>query len=402
MGWTTTGLTGVLDYKWAGNGASGGTWRLRATGPVDFVDSNSRPEVPPSIWKEDNYVKVVTLNALNFFTTIDGSGLTSGPNGGGPRGADSLEEFKRQIEKFLVALSLMNADVYSIQEIENEFLTDQNGDRLVAVEYVINELSKKTGERFDYVKPPEGYVGTDAITNALIYNRNRVKVIGVVDVFEDGLADPKNRAALTASFEPVDSCEDIFGEKYGKGKGRRQRLSERSGKGKGSGDKKEKCFTISSNHFKSKGSPCDEDLAGSPVDGTGSCNNVRVDFARALAEHIEMDNPTQVRCKVVAISGDLNSYASEAPIAMLESFGYRNSFSKSEYTYVFDGQIGNLDYFMADDLKYVEASEIWHINEDEAGALDYNLDFGKDPAYFDGTSPARYSDHSPIITWLDI
>ena len=31
----------------------------------------------------------------------------------------------------------------------------------------------------------------------------------------------------------------------------------------------------------------------------------------------------------------------------------------------------------------------WHINADEADAIDYNLEFGRDPALFDGTTEQR-------------
>ena len=33
---------------------------------------------------------------------------------------------------------------------------------------------------------------------------------------------------------------------------------------------------------------------------------------------------------------------------------------------------------------------------------DYNLDYGRNPAYFDGQSPARCSDHSPVLLGLDL
>jgi hypothetical protein len=33
---------------------------------------------------------------------------------------------------------------------------------------------------------------------------------------------------------------------------------------------------------------------------------------------------------------------------------------------------------------------------------DYNLDYSREPAYFDGQSPARCSDHSPVLLGLDL
>jgi len=74
------------------------------------------------------------------------------------------------------------------------------------------------------------------------------------------------------------------------------------------------------------------------------------------------------------------------------------------YSYVFDGQLGTLDYVLANSafLTKVTGVSVWHINADEADALDYNLDFGKDPTYFDGTVPFRASDHDPIFVGIDL
>src|SRR5262249_51084900 len=44
----------------------------------------------------------------------------------------------------------------------------------------------------------------------------------------------------------------------------------------------------------------------------------------------------------------------------------------------------------------------WHINSDEADALDYNTDFGRDPAIFDGNAPVRVSDHDPLLIGLNL
>ncbi len=53
-------------------------------------------------------------------------------------------------------------------------------------------------------------------------------------------------------------------------------------------------------------------------------------------------------------------------------------------------------------LQQVTGTTEWQINADEADALDYNLDFGRDPNIFDGTVPYRTSDHDPIIVGLDL
>ena len=104
--------------------------------------------------------------------------------------------------------------------------------------------------------------------------------------------------------------------------------------------------------------------------------------------------------------GDLNSYAQEDPITYLKSQGYTNVINNPEsaYSYLFDGQFGTLDYGLANTtlISQVTGATDWHINADEPDALDYNLDFGRDPALFDGQTPFRTSDHDPLIVGLDL
>jgi len=44
----------------------------------------------------------------------------------------------------------------------------------------------------------------------------------------------------------------------------------------------------------------------------------------------------------------------------------------------------------------------WHINADEPRLLDYNLENGRDPNLFDGTTPYRASDHDPVVIGIDL
>ena len=124
-------------------------------------------------------------------------------------------------------------------------------------------------------------------------------------------------------------------------------------------------------------------------------NAVRLNAANKLTEWLSLDTT----CTAIGILGDLNSYASEAPITAMEAAGYVNLEGSDAYSYVFDATIGTLDYFLANsDLSSrVTGTAVWHVNADEADALDYNLDFGKLSTYFDGSVPFRYSDHDPIL-----
>jgi hypothetical protein len=66
--------------------------------------------------------------------------------------------------------------------------------------------------------------------------------------------------------------------------------------------------------------------------------------------------------------------------------------------------MGTLDYvFVNQQLSTkVLGAKVWHVNEDEPDVLDYNLDYRRNPNYFDGQSPARSSDHSPVLMGLDL
>ena len=176
-------------------------------------------------------------------------------------------------------------------------------------------------------------------------------------------------------------------------------------------------FTIAVNHLKSKGSSCDE--LGDPDlrDGQANCNGTRTAAAEALARYLATD-PTAGGDPDILIIGDLNAYAREDPIRALEVAGYtdliRRFAGADAYSYVFDGQLGYLDYALASPslLRQVTGAAGWYINADEPPLLDYNddvLDPGE--AVYQRESAAlpiyeagafRSSDHDPVIVGLQL
>jgi hypothetical protein len=111
----------------------------------------------------------------------------------------------------------------------------------------------------------------------------------------------------------------------------------------------------------------------------------------------------------VVILGDLNAYAQEAPIDVLKAAGFTNQ--GTGYSYVFDGQTGSLDHILTNAPLSAQVTGVaeWHINADEADALDYQLNFNadlttneRDPAIFDASILARVSDHDPIVIGLTL
>ncbi|MEI4233767.1 ExeM/NucH family extracellular endonuclease [Roseovarius sp. D22-M7] len=383
MGDTVDNLTGVLNYQWAGNGASGATWRVRSTedGENTFDDTNPRPTEPADV---GGTLKVAAFNVLNYFTTLDTGGTTA--NGSGPRGADSPVEFERQTDKLVTALLEIDADIVGLVELENDFLSGTSGN---AIQSLVGSLNDVAGAgTYDWVDPGRQFVDvSDAISQGAIYKTGSVSVKAGTNVaiLDDANLPPSlagetifdgpstNRAPLAVTFE-----ETATGE----------------------------AFTIAVNHFKSKGSIFDEPGNTAAGDGAGNNNQIRLEAAQALNDWLATD-PTGSGDGDFMVLGDLNAYAEEDPITFLEAAGYTDlveAFEPNGSSFVFDGQTGTLDYAMANAslLGQVTGATAWNINADEADALDYNLDFGRDPGYFDGDTPFRSSDHDPIIVGLDL
>ena len=388
MGDTIDNLSGVLSYQWAGNSASGATWRVRSTqdGENTFNKVNNRPATPDSVGGD---LKVANINVLNYFTTLDEGGNTTA-NGSNPRGADNATEFDRQTEKLVNTLATMDADVVGLVELENDFQAGSTGN---AIENLVDELNALVGAgTYDWVDPGTQFVGDDAIAVGFIYKPGTVSLSGNAAILDTAaFLDPnssgsnRNRAALAQTFTEIASGES---------------------------------FTATVNHFKSKGdSGLDSDDDGIPddptnpdsdrLDGQGYWSDTRADAANALAAWLDTD-PTGSGDSDFIILGDLNAYAKEDALTNLEAAGYTDlaaEFLGSDaYSFVFDGQTGTLDYALANSSlrSQVTGTTEWHINVDEPDAIDYNTDFGRDTAIFDGTEPYRASDHDPVIVGLNL
>ncbi|HUG74185.1 MAG TPA: endonuclease/exonuclease/phosphatase family protein, partial [Acidimicrobiia bacterium] len=175
-----------------------------------------------------------------------------------------------------------------------------------------------------------------------------------------------------------------------------------------------KVFTVVNNHFKSKGSSCAS--VGDPFDvHQANCNLTRMAQAEALMAFVA-DLQASTGDPDVLIVGDLNSYAKEDPIDRIKlgpdgmQGGGDNFFdlinkpgSNTAYGYVFDGQLGTLDYALASAslLSQVRGVTMFHINADEPDILDYDTSFKKpaQAALFEPL-PYRVSDHDPVIVGL--
>ena len=361
---TVDGVTGVLRYSRGSGGSGDETWRLMPTVDPVFTAANPRPGAPAV----GGSVRVASFNVLNFFTTIDGGQSNCGPQADQScRGADSGTEYARQLEKTVTALTMLDADIIGLIELEN------NASESLSA--LADAMNTRLGSA-DYAWVDTGTIHDDVIKTGFLYRNTRVSTVGSFALLDRGVDsrfnDARNRPALAQSFV-LDANGAVL--------------------------------TVAVNHLKSKGSSCDADGDPNLGDGQGNCNITRTNAAAALADWLATD-PTGSGDSDVLIIGDLNAYLEEDPLATLANAGFTNLLGAQAgaYSFVFDAQAGALDHAIvsASLAPQVVATMEWHINADEPRLLDYNLENGRDPGLFDGTTPYRASDHDPIVIGLSL
>ncbi|MHB0775359.1 ExeM/NucH family extracellular endonuclease [Halomonas sp. WWR20] len=365
-------VTGVLDFSFD-------EYRVQSTAGVDFEATNPREAEPDSTQLSENgtpSLEVASFNVLNYFTTLDQDGNTFLTPGGveqGPRGAESQEEFIRQQDKIVSAINGTDAEVVGLMELQN------NGyDSDSAIANLVDALNAEAGDDVTWayatprVDPQDeesaiAVPGDDAITVGIIYNSEAVDPVGAAATTTEDAFAYANRAPIMQTFRDLDTGG---------------------------------VFSVVVNHFKSKGSVIEgEEAIG---DGQGNNNPTRVEAAEQLNDWIASD-PTGSGDSDVLVIGDLNSYAMEDPVTTLQDEGF--TLLDDDYSYVYDGQWGSLDHALASEslTEQVTGTTTWHINADEATALDYNI-WGDDAEAQEelyAPTPYRSSDHDPVIVGLN-
>ena len=364
LGDSITGMTGNLRFSRGSGGDGEASWRLMPTENISFANDNPRPG-PPTI---AGSLKIASFNVLNFFSNVDSGQATCGAlNNQNCRGADSTQELKRQLEKTVTALQLMDADIVGLIELENN--------ASASIGMIVDALNQRLGSaRYAYVDT--GTINDDAIKTGFIYNTVSVQTLGQFALLSSAIDarfdERRNRPALAQSFSVSSSGAVI---------------------------------TVVVNHLKSKGSSCDSGGDPNTSDGQGNCNLTRSNAAAAIADWMAKD-PTASGDPDFLIIGDLNAYLLEDPLTALKDAGFTSLLeSNSEpYSFAFDAQVGALDHAVASPSLVGQVRETleWHINADEPPLLDYNLEYGRDAGLFDGRLPYRASDHDPIIVGLDL
>lgn len=385
-------VMGPLDHAF-------GQYRVRDLDASVELDaqSNARPNPSPEL---SGRLKVASFNALNYFTTIDGSGSCPA----GCRGADSVSEFNRQVAKIVPALLALDADIIALQEMENP------NDGLIFSDWAVSDLARRLSEASGRTACPNGNyravnpgapLGTDSIQAAFIYCDRTLRLL-TADILSDSDLASLDLADRAPVFDGINSNRAALGAKF------QEKASN-------------KTLSVVNLHLKSKGSRNDAFNAACANDpssdancdqgqGAGYYDQRRVDGAEAARRWLDRNPALASDYRIVL--GDINAYGAEVPVTSFLDNGYRDLMREfpHEASYTFKGRWGTLDRAFVDEatLALVDGIQSLSINSREPRALDYNEEFkGKGngsvqealSTYFE-PSPFRSSDHDPFVVGL--
>jgi len=332
-------------------------WRLEpadGTAAGTFAPQDTRPARPAQV---GGNLRIASFNVLNSFLTIGGAG----------RGATSEAERAQQGAKIVSAIGRLDADVVTLEEIEDTDSTGYSpGDADTAVADLVARLNAAEGAgTWDWARFPQELYGVprDVIRNAIIYRPRSVTPVGK----GVGLVD---ESVWSNAREPI---AQTF----------------RAGR---------ETFTVIGNHLKSKSGTGTGDDADT---GQGAFTATRVKQARSLAAFIARLQAETRDADVISL-GDYNAYTREDPIEVLRGTGLTDlgsRFDRGRYSYVFDARSGSLDHALTTPSmtrKVVDATH-WNINSVESGAYQYD---GDEALY--APDPYRSSDHDPLVVGLRV
>ncbi len=330
---STSSLTWV-DGEWEGNTRK------------DLENANIREMV--NIDGCDECLLVCTMN-LEYYLV---------ENLGGQMGPKDLNEHKRQRAKVSKALAKINADIYGLVEIEQG--------QKAAAEIATDLNTNLSGRNFTYINDGGSANGTFT-KSAFVYDRNKVKPIGVIQEKKGG-SIPAERHRMIC-FEEI-----ATGER----------------------------FIFSVNHFKAKGNGGVGLDSNENDHGQGGFNQSRQEESQAVVDLYKdyYFNPA-IKDKDILIMGDLNSYGMEDPIMKFTRDNnmidlHRAFHADSSYSYTYHGIVGYLDHALCNSTlrPQVMGACGFHINSDESDNYTYDK-FGDQTMF-------RSSDHDPVLVGLKL
>lgn len=345
----TITLSGVKEYHRLGERLHKLTARIDSYNKATLVSCEWRGNTRAEVERGYDSVAVNMRKKANLIVCCMNLEYYLVENLGGDMGASNLTEHQKQRTKVNKALAKINADLYGFVEIEQ-------GQR--ALTEIANDLEAKTGRNFSYIDDGGSASGTYT-KSGFVYCSDILKPFGGLRENNTGVKNRKKTQAFV---------EKATGEK----------------------------FLFSVNHFKAKSGKGSGDNADQG-DGQGTFNGDRIREAQSLLEYYYKDT-TYFKDKDILIMGDLNAYAMEDPITLLQEGGmtdlHRAFHADSSYSYVYRGQVGYLDHALCNKTLFPQVTGMvaYHINSDESD--EYTYDKSNDQTMF------RCSDHDPVIVGL--
>jgi 5'-nucleotidase len=388
----------ILDYR-------NGLWELQPTSQVTgdghewatFGDTRTPNQAPREVGGD---LRLATFNVENYFPTsaadyeaqvgdphactayTDRSGdpidvNECAPNG--PRGAWDATNLQRQVVKEVHAINTMNADVVSLEEIENSVQFGK--DRDDALSRLVDALNADAGTtRWAYVPSPDPAdlppsAEQDVIRTAFIYNAAKVEPVGPSVVLADQ-SDPG---------EPFANAREPLAQEF-----------KRTGALDSDG------FIVIVNHLKSKGDSTPPATGDNANGLQGAFNGDRVRQAHALVDFADQVSAERGTDRVFLV-GDFNSYTQEDPMQVLYQAGYVNQPSDDprDVSYEFGGLAGSLDHVLASPAaaSMVTGRDVWQINAEESVGFEYSR-YNYNATLLYEPDQFRASDHNPELVGL--
>ncbi|MCH7506698.1 MAG: ExeM/NucH family extracellular endonuclease [Proteobacteria bacterium] len=312
---------------------------------------SDRPQPPKLRPPENNNIRLVSFNLLNFFNG-DGRG------GGFPteRGAKTYNDFLAQANRIRSAIAIMKPHLLAVQELENDGFGP-----LSAARTLVKLLNESGQGSWSAIEPTSARIGKDVITVGLFYRSDILQPAGPAHILDSAPFRKISRQPLAQLFQ-----DHSTGQR----------------------------FLVAVNHFKSKGSCPKTGKNSDQRDGQGCWNPARVAAAKAVTGWV---NGLAVKSGTdrILILGDMNAWRNEDPVRTFRNQGFTELVEQiaglPQHSYVYQGETGTLDYAFASDalLPSVSHAEIWHINSDW-------------PPRMELPSPwLRSSDHDPVVVDLD-
>ena len=218
----------VLDYR-------NSTWKLQPTHQVTgegkdvvtFSDTRAENAAPQDVGGD---LKLATFNVLNYFPTTGEEYVAAGGSctyyedrtgdpvtdkdcgNDGPRGAAQAEDLKRQQDKIVTAINTMDADIVSLEEIENSVKFGKDRDSR-AVDPGRRAQRRRPAPPAGPTcprRPPADLPALDeqdVIRTAFIYNPSTVQPVGDSEVLVGSAAFYDAREPLAQAFKPKGAAE---------------------------------------------------------------------------------------------------------------------------------------------------------------------------------------------------